>query len=79
MDKVIQVAEASRQFSELVREVQEGQSFVVTSDGHPVARIVPFELDRLSREEAWRKLIERLRSQPATEIGPWTRDELYDE
>src|SRR5438445_374523 len=30
------------------------------------------------QDEAKRKLIERLRAQQPIDIGPWTRDELYD-
>jgi hypothetical protein len=33
--------------------------------------------ERARREEAWRKLIERLKSLKPIDIGPWTRDELY--
>jgi prevent-host-death family protein len=78
MDKMIQVAEASKYFSDLLREVQEGQSYVVTSDGRPVARIVPVAPIEPARLEARKRLLERLRSQPAIDIGPWTRDELYE-
>lgn len=42
------VAEASKHFSDLLREVQEGQSYVVTSDGRPVARIVPVDVELAS-------------------------------
>lgn len=79
MDKVIRVAEANEHFSDLLREVQEGQSYVVTSDGHPVARIVPVARIDPARLEARKRLLERLRSQPAIDIGPWTRDELYEQ
>lgn len=76
MDKVIQAAEADRHVSHLLREVQEGQSYVVTSHGRPVASTAPIEPARLGVRK---RLLARLRSQPAVDIGPWTRDELYDE
>lgn len=78
MDKLIGAAEANRHFSHLLREVQEGQSYVVTSHGRPVARIVPVAPIEPARLEARKRLLERLRSQPAIDIGPWTRDELYE-
>ncbi len=33
---------------------------------------------RRSRATARDELLDRLKSQPAQDIGPWTRDELYD-
>ncbi len=78
MDKVIQAAEANRCLSDLLRDVQEGQRYVVTSDGRPVARIVPVAPIDPARLGARKRLIERLRSQPAIDIGPWTRDELHE-
>jgi prevent-host-death family protein len=71
MEKTISAAEANRHFSQLLRSVREGDSFLVTAHGRPVAKIVPFDNDTTVRE--------RLRSQPTVDIGPWTRDELYDE
>lgn len=78
MDETISAADANREFSRLLREVREGNSFVVTSHGRPVARIVPVTNDLQAREAARQRLLERLRSQPAMNIGPWTRDELYE-
>ena len=37
----MQAAEANRNFSRVLREVTEGRSYLVTSHGRPVARIVP--------------------------------------
>jgi prevent-host-death family protein len=78
MDEIISAADANREFSRLLREVREGNSFTVTSHGKPVARLVPIERDTRSKEEAFRRLQERWRNQPALNAGPWTRDELYD-
>ena len=41
MKKAISAAEANRRFSQLLREVREGHSFIVTSRGKPVAKITP--------------------------------------
>ena len=45
MEKPVLAADASRKFSKLLREVREGKSYVVTSHGRAVARIVPAEKD----------------------------------
>ncbi len=79
MDKTISAADANRKFSQILQKVREGTSYVVTSHGKPVARIVPAEEALEAQREAREKLLVRLRSQPALNAGPWTRDELYDE
>lgn len=76
MEKTISAADANRKFSQLLREVKEGRSYVVTSHGRPVARIAPVTEKRNSQAKA--ALLRRLRAQPVTDIGRWTRDELYD-
>ena len=43
MEKAVSAADANRRFSKLLRAVREGQSYVVTSHGEPVARITPIE------------------------------------
>lgn len=77
MDEVVSAAEANRRFSQLLRTVREGRSYVVTAHGRPVARIIPAGAEDRTAEGARAALIARLRSQRAVDIGPWTRDELY--
>lgn len=78
MEKSISAADAIRRFSQLLREVREGRSFVVTSHGRPVARIGPVTEDRMSKAKA--ALLARLEARPVQRrpIGRWKRDELYD-
>jgi prevent-host-death family protein len=79
MSSAISAADANRRFSELLRGVRNGASYIVTSHGKPVAKIVPITERDPVREAAKRALLARLRSQPATKaIGRWTRDELYE-
>jgi prevent-host-death family protein len=80
MDKVISAAEANRCFSQVLRAVRDGDSYVVTAHGKPVAKIVPVGNgeDRVKRK-AKEALLARLRSQPAIDIGAWTRAELYED
>ena len=81
MDEVVTAADANRTFSRLLRGVQQGRSYVVTNHGKPVARIVPMteDDDEAARERARKAHLDRLRRQPAVDIGPWTRDELYED
>ncbi|MGA2902717.1 MAG: type II toxin-antitoxin system prevent-host-death family antitoxin [Candidatus Korobacteraceae bacterium] len=77
MDKAISVADANRNFSQLLQGVRRGRSYVVTSHGKPVARIVPVSESDAAASSAWTALLARLRSQPVVDVGPWTREELY--
>lgn len=79
MDHTISAAEANRSFSRLLREVrEEGRSFLVTSHGTPVARLVPCAAKDAARETARLAFLTRLAAQPVVEIGRWSRDELYE-
>jgi prevent-host-death family protein len=41
MTETISLREANQRFARLVRRVEEGEEFVVTRRGQPVARIIP--------------------------------------
>ena len=79
MEKAVSAADANRKFSKLLQGVREGQSYVVTSHGKPVARIVPVEKNGGIFRGARAALIKRLRSEPVLTIGRWNRDELYED
>jgi prevent-host-death family protein len=78
MEKPVSAADANRRFSKLIRAVREGQSYVVTSHGKAVARIVPVEKDGGATRGARTCLLKRLRSESVVTIGRWNRDELYE-
>lgn len=78
MDETVSAADANRNFSQILRGVREGQTYVVTSHGRPVARIGPADAGERVASEARAALLARLRRQPVVQAGPWTRDELYD-
>lgn len=78
MSHALTAAEANRTFSAVLREVREGRSFVVTSHGRPVARIVPFTSGDHVKRTACSTLFGRLKAAPAIEAGRWTRDELHE-
>ncbi len=81
--KTVTAAEANRQFSKLLRHAASGETVVVTSHGKPVARLVPVtdneEAVLRKRAAAREGLFERLRTQPAMNLGKISREELYDE
>ncbi len=78
MEKAISAADANRKFSQLLRDVREGQSFVVTSHGKAVARISPLKDNGASAASARASLLSRLKAERVVKIGRWKRDELYD-
>ena len=83
MEKTVPAAEANRKFSELLRAVRKGQSYVVTSHGNPVAKLVPAARDAGIAAKARSSLLARLKSQPAVKGTKarrrWTREELYED
>lgn len=78
MQKVVSAADANRKFSELLRIVRKGHSYVVTSHGKPVARILPIEEDGGIAAGTKSALLARLRSERVIKVGRWSRDELYE-
>jgi prevent-host-death family protein len=79
MEKPVSAADANRKFSKLLRAVREGHSYVVTSHGKAVAKIVPVEKNGEVARGARTALVKRLRSEPVVRIGRWSRDELYED
>ncbi|MFT4102251.1 MAG: type II toxin-antitoxin system prevent-host-death family antitoxin [Burkholderiaceae bacterium] len=78
MEKAISAADANRSFSRILRGVREGQHYVVTSHGRPVARIVPADANVGSTRTARSSLLARLEAQPVVDAGQWQRDDLYE-
>lgn len=75
----VSAADANRKFSLILRRVREGHSYVVTSHGWPVARIVPADRRESLESGARAALFARLERQPVIDAGRWTRDELYED
>jgi prevent-host-death family protein len=78
MDLPISAAEANRNFSLLLGGIRGGKSYVVTSHGKPVARIIPCNEADTTRQAARAALLARLQRQKVTDVGRWRRDELYE-
>jgi prevent-host-death family protein len=77
VDEFVSAADANRNFSAILREVKNGRSYVVTSHGRVVARIVPAAEERTATF-GQSELFKRLAEQPAVNGGKWTREELYE-
>ena len=76
MDKAITASEANQRFSEMLREVAEGDSFTVLSRGRPVARVTPVGRDDQKRRID--RLLKYVETLPLRFAGPWNREDLYD-
>ena len=76
MERAITASEANQRFSELLRDVAEGQSFTVTSRGRPVARVLP--IDRREEARSVRQLLRFVAKLPVRYSGNWSRNHLYE-
>jgi prevent-host-death family protein len=79
MDEAISAADANRKFSLLLRGIREGRSYVVTSHGKPVARLIPAGKHEDVAAGARAALLARLEKQPVVRVKKWTRDQLYED
>lgn len=77
--KSITAADANRRFSELLRDVREGSSVIVTVHGKPVAKIVPVDERAGVVDEGRQALFARLGRQRVVRAGAWTRESLYSD
>jgi prevent-host-death family protein len=79
MKRAVSAAEANRNFSKMLHDVRQGGSYVITSHGKPVAKIIPFASRDAVAVAAKEALLARLRAQRGVVVGRWTRDELYED
>lgn len=79
MSETITATDANRRFAEMLRQVDEGKTFIVTSHGRPVARLEPIGKPRAERAAAYKALLEHLANVKPVNAGPWTRNELYED
>jgi prevent-host-death family protein len=76
MDKAISASDANQRFSELLREVADGESFTVMSRGRAVARVLP--VDRVAQAHAIARLLAFVGDLPVRHSGDWSRGDLYE-
>jgi prevent-host-death family protein len=81
MEQIITASDANRKFSQLLRGVGKGLTYLVTSHGKVVAKMIPPDLDKeeKKRDKAFKKLMAHLKSKPVRHVGKWTRGELYED
>ena len=83
MEKYISAVHARKKFPELLRGVRQGRSYIVTSHGKPVAKLIPADSDSVRAQAAHAAFLRKLRAQKpakgASARHRWTRDELYDD
>ena len=79
--KTISLTTANKNFSKMIKDVEQGEIFVVTRRGRPVAKLTPHILDKTTDPE-WVAAYESLMSQleEGAHLGGLkiNRDELYD-
>jgi prevent-host-death family protein len=76
MDRAISASEANQRFSELLRDVAEGESFTVMSRGRAVARVLP--VDRAQEQRSVAQLLGFVANLPIRHSGNWSRADLYE-
>lgn len=79
MEESVSAADANRRFSLLLRGVRDGHSYVVTSHGRAVARLIPADKHDDVSAGARAALLLRLEKQPVMNASRWSRDELYED
>jgi prevent-host-death family protein len=78
LEKAISATHAKLRFLEVLQDVKNGQqSYVVTSHGRAVARLVPIDKGRAATASGRASLFGRLRSEKVVKTGRWKRDKLY--
>jgi prevent-host-death family protein len=81
MSKSISLREANQAFARCVRDVEAGEEYVITRNGRPVARLVPFGGRRvLSPEQQAARVRARSRMEKGWPIGagPLDRESLHE-
>lgn len=76
--QTLRATDANRQLSSVLRQVAQGEEFLVVSRGKPVATILPVKKTDTSHRAARNLLLKRLSTQEVTGSRSWTRDELYE-
>ena len=76
--QTVRAVDANRNFSNVLKQVSQGEEFLVISRGKPVATITPVRKADDTQVAARELLLERLRHQQPVGARNWTRDELYE-
>ena len=60
--RTVSLTTASQEFSRLIREVERGESVLITRRGRPIAKLVPHSAGRFADPE-WAAAYERMKAQ----------------
>lgn len=77
MERAITASDANQRFSEMLRAVQSGDTFVVTSRGRPVAKVTPVD-GPIDQKQKVAELLDFVRTLPIRHAGDWRREDLYE-
>lgn len=77
MDRAISASDANQRFSEVLREVQAGETFVVMSRGRAVAKVTPVDAGPDQRV-AVDALLDYVAALPERSLAGWRREHLYE-
>jgi prevent-host-death family protein len=82
MEKEVTLRDANQRFAQYVRSVEQGDSFVITRRGKPVARLAPIEIGRRvltgEQQAARQRSLERMRRGIDLGGAKFDRDELHE-
>lgn len=74
----VTATDANRYFSKLLQRVENGEHITITKDGHPVAVLMPADVDIARRKAALARLKDLMREGLDVEYSaPLDRDELH--
>ena len=76
--QTVRAVDANRQFSSVLKQVSQGEEFLVISHGKPVATIAPVRKPDNSHLASRKLLLNRLAGQEPHGVRAWTRDDLYE-
>lgn len=71
----ITASQANQEFSKLLRQVQQGEDFVVMSRGRAVARVIPYRAEK--PQSGILTMLAKREQLPQRTLGDWERDDLY--
>jgi len=72
---------ANQEFSRLIKDVENGEAFIITRRGKPIARLEPHAVDKMDDPD-WRAAYEAMVKEMGTGVALGglriDRDDLYD-
>ncbi len=80
MPKFVSARDANQGFSALLNRAANGERVVITRRGEPVAELLPYgeAPDRTDTDQAWERLLRRLKEGLHLGGEKFDRDSLYD-